>query len=75
LKDSIDNSQQDWNQLEENCSSGLRVLIKTIDSVKMLTSTSGIMRNLMMDLLDLAQLEKNTFSLNQDYFSIFEVID
>jgi hypothetical protein len=29
----------------------------------------------MMDLLDLAQLEKNTFSLNQDYFSIFEVID
>jgi hypothetical protein len=75
LKDSIDNSQQDWNQLEENCSSGLRVLIKTIDSVKMLTFTSGIMRNLMMDLLDLAQLEKNTFSLNQDYFSIFEVID
>jgi len=28
-----------------------------------------------MDLLDLAQLEKNTFKLNQHYFSIFEVIE
>lgn len=28
----------------------------------------------MMDLLDLAQMEKNTFKLNKDFFSIFEVI-
>jgi signal transduction histidine kinase len=33
-----------------------------------------MMRNLMMDLLDLAQMEKNTFKLNKDFFSIFEVI-
>jgi hypothetical protein len=29
----------------------------------------------MMDLLDLAQMEKNTFKLNKNFFSIFEVID
>jgi hypothetical protein len=29
----------------------------------------------MMDLLDLAQMEKNTFKLNQAYFSMFEVIE
>jgi signal transduction histidine kinase len=34
-----------------------------------------MMRNLMMDLLDLAQMEKNTFKLNKDYFSIFDVIE
>ena len=28
----------------------------------------------MMDLLDLAQMEKNTFKLNKDFFSIFDVI-
>ena len=32
------------------------------------------MRNLMMDLLDLAQMEKNTFKLNKDFFSLYEVI-
>lgn len=29
----------------------------------------------MMDLLDLAQMEKNTFKLNKNYFSIFDVIE
>ncbi len=28
-----------------------------------------------MDLLDLAQMENNTFKLNKDFFSIFDVID
>lgn len=40
----------------------------------MLNYTSGMMKNLMMDLLDLAQMEKNTFKLNQDYFSVLDVI-
>jgi signal transduction histidine kinase len=53
----------------------LKALTKLIDTVKMLSFTSGIMRNLMMDLLDLAQMEKNTFKLNKDYFNLFEVID
>ena len=28
----------------------------------------------MMDLLDFAQIEKNTFKLNKEFFSIFDVI-
>lgn len=32
------------------------------------------MRNLMMDLLDLAQMEKNTFRVNQDFFNIMDCI-
>lgn len=37
--------------------------------------TSEMMHNLMMDLLDFAQLENNTFKLNKAYFSIFDVFD
>ena len=37
--------------------------------------TTEMMRNLMMDLLDLAQIEKNTFKLNKTYFDMFKVID
>jgi len=36
---------------------------------------SKIMKNLMMDLLDLAQMENNTFKLNKSFFSLTEVID
>jgi len=38
-------------------------------------SNSKIMKNLMMDLLDLAQMENNTFKLNKSFFSLTEVID
>ena len=40
----------------------------------MMLFSSELMRNLMMDLLDLAQMENSTFKLNKDYFSIFDVI-
>lgn len=33
------------------------------------------MKHLMLDLLDFAQMEKNTFKLNKTYFSIFDTID
>ena len=36
----------------------------------MMLYSSELMRNLMMDLLDLAQLENSTFKLNKEYFSI-----
>lgn len=36
--------------------------------------SSEIMRNLMMDLLDLAQMENNTFKLNKAYFSVQDTI-
>lgn len=51
------------------------LLIKRADSVKMLIFNSAIMRNLMMDLLDLAQMENNTFKLNKSFFSVFDAID
>lgn len=47
---------------------------KRIDTVKMMLFSSELMKNLMLDLLDLAQMENNTFKLNKKYFSIFEVI-
>ncbi len=40
----------------------------------MMLFSSEIMRNLMMDLLDLAQMENNTFKLNKGYFSILNTI-
>ena len=33
------------------------------------------MRNLMFDLLDFAQIEKNTFKISNGYFNIFSVIE
>lgn len=47
---------------------------KTLDMVRTLTYTSNMMRNLMADLLDLAQMEKNTFKLNKGFFDLFVVI-
>lgn len=41
----------------------------------MMIYSTEIMRNLMMDLLDLAQMENNTFNLNKSYFSVVDVID
>lgn len=41
----------------------------------MMLYSSELMRNLMMDLLDLAQMENSTFKLNKGYFSIFDVIN
>jgi signal transduction histidine kinase len=37
--------------------------------------SSELMRNLMMDLLDLAQMENNTFKLNKGHFSLPEIIN
>jgi len=37
--------------------------------------TTEVMRNLMMDLLDFAQIEKKTFKLNKDFFNLYSVID
>lgn len=50
-------------------------MLKRVDTVKMMIFSSEIMRNLMMDLLDLAQMENNTFNLNKTYFSIQDVIN
>ena len=47
---------------------------KQVEAVKMLTYTSSISKNLMMDLLDLAQVENNTFKVNEEVFSLQSVI-
>jgi signal transduction histidine kinase len=51
-----------------------KFLSKRVESVKMMIFSSEIMRNLMMDLLDLAQMENNTFKLNKGYFSMTETV-
>lgn len=45
-----------------------------MDFLQMMNFSSEMMHNLMMDLLDFAEIEKNTFKLNKDYFSIEDVI-
>jgi hypothetical protein len=40
----------------------------------MMIYSSEIMRTLMLDLLDLAQMENSTFKLNKRFFSVFDVV-
>lgn len=42
--------------------------------MKMLVLNAQIMKNLMCDLLDLAQMENNTFKLNKAFFSFPDLI-
>lgn len=60
--------------LFENVKEERAMMVKRVDTVKMMIFNSEIMRNLMMDLLDLAQMENSTFKLNKGYFSFFDVI-
>jgi hypothetical protein len=41
-----------------------------MEGLNMMTFTSSIAKNLMMDLLDLAQHENNTFKTNDELFSL-----
>ena len=41
----------------------------------MMTFSSEIMRTLMMDLLDLAQMENSTFRLNKSFFNMHDVVN
>lgn len=50
-------------------------MMKRIDTVKMLVLNAQIMKNLMCDLLDLAQMENNTFKLNKAFFSFPTLIN
>jgi len=43
--------------------------------VKMMSYNSEMMRNLMMDLLDHAQMENNSFKVNNEYFNLHEIIN
>jgi signal transduction histidine kinase len=49
-------------------------LSKNLQLVRMLIANSVMMQNLMMDLLDLAQIENNTFKLNKAFFSLTDAV-
>lgn len=49
-------------------------LSKNLQLVRMLIANSVMMQNLMMDLLDLAQIENNTFKLNKAFFSLSDAV-
>ncbi len=49
-------------------------LEKDLDSLNMMMYSADISHNLMLDLLDLAQMENSTFKLNYNYFSMLEAI-
>ncbi len=48
--------------------------LSKLKSIKMLTYTSKMAKNLMMDLLDLAQVENNSFKVSLAPFSLLKVI-
>lgn len=46
----------------------------TADQLKSCLGQTNIMRSLLMDLLDLAELENNQFKLNKEYFNLYEAL-
>ena len=56
------------------CRQGYELTANPLKTIEMLTCTSNIAKNLMLDLLDLAQLENNTFKMSMEDFSLVDVI-
>ena len=54
-------------------------MVKDFESYSTVTkqqcNSSNMLENLINDLLDLAKIENNKFSLNQDYFDLAETIE
>lgn len=73
-KQRLDEISKAQEQLSHDLGELKKFLSKRVESVKMMIFSSEIMRNLMMDLLDLAQMENNTFKLNKGYFSMTETV-
>ena len=48
---------------------------QAIKRIETLTYSAEMMRNLMLDLLDLAQMENNTLKINEEFFNLHEIID
>lgn len=53
----------------------LQIIEKCELKTKTMLSQAKMMQNLMMDLLDLGQIENNSFTVNKEFFSIFEAIE
>jgi len=50
-------------------------IAKNLESVKVLLFTSEILNNLMNDLMDFTQIEKNYFRLNKEYYNLLTLIE
>ncbi len=54
----------------------LRTIFRTTaGQLKSCLGQTSIMKSLLMDLLDLAQLENDQFQLNKEYFNLYEALD
>lgn len=60
--------------LKESFQRNIASLQRLASLIKNMTFSTQMSQNLMMDLLDFAQIEKNTFKLNKEPFNMFEVI-
>jgi signal transduction histidine kinase len=70
----VDELKEEMKENYKTCQESYNATKKPLETIKILTYTSNIAKNLMMDLLDLAQLENNTFKINKELFSLPEVI-
>ena len=48
---------------------------KAFNRIEIVQHTTEMMRNLMLDLLDLAQMENQSFKINEEFFNLHEVIE
>ena len=56
----------------EKIKENLNKVLKRVESVQYSTE---MMRNLMLDLLDLAQMENKNFKINEEFFNLYEIIE
>jgi signal transduction histidine kinase len=68
------NSEQS-SQIEQKQNTTFTKLSKVEKGLTQLKYTSKMMRNLMFDLLDLAQLENGSLTINNEYFNLFDVLE
>ena len=50
------------------------LISENLNKIKMSLYSTQLVKNLMMDLLDLAQMESSTFKINKAQFSMFDAI-
>ena len=51
------------------------LISENLNKIKMSLYSTQLVKNLMMDLLDLAQMESSTFKINKAQFSMFDAIE
>ena len=67
-------AEQKLKELDELCEDMERSLAKLEVSTARMVFMSQMMRNLMWDLLDLAQLDRGSFNVNNEYFNLVQLL-